>query len=165
MIWKFQRTMFKGVVVDSELVVPNEKLSTTTSAARASSSNCCRPSTLCRSMRIPRSAPVPHPIPGLLRKWIAQRRLDTHDVSSVVGKEHRGHRAGHAPGQVENAEMFECSPAIRLHPFTFGFGLTIALTMSQRSEVLPFSPRSGMPLHLSSTKRSIHSSFEVEASA
>ena len=53
--------------------------------------------------------PVPHPIPGLLRKWIAQGRLDPDDVSAVVGKEHRGHRAGHAPGQVENAQMFECS--------------------------------------------------------
>ena len=52
---------------------------------------------------------IPDPIPGLLRKWIAQGRLDAHDVRPVVGQEHGGHWAGHAPGQIENAQMLECS--------------------------------------------------------
>ena len=65
--------------------------------------------------------PVPHPIPGLLRKWIAQGRLDPHNVSSIVGKEHRGHRAGHAPGQVGTRRCSNAR-AIRLHPFTFCSG-------------------------------------------
>src|SRR6202453_2877243 len=82
--------------------------------------------------------PVPHPIPGLLRKWIAQGRLDTHDVSAVVSKEHRGHRAGHAPGQVENAQMLECS-CHTAPPLHLRLGPTIAPTMSQSSERLRFS--------------------------
>ena len=47
-------------------------------------------------------APIPDPVPGLLRKWISQRRLYPYDIGAVVDKEHGGHGAGHAPGQIEN---------------------------------------------------------------
>ena len=73
---------------------------------------------------------MPHPIPGLLRKWVAQGRFDTHDVSPVVGQEHRGHWAGHAPGQIENAQMFECS-CHTPPPLDNLVHRTIALTMSE----------------------------------
>ena len=77
-------------------------------------------------------APIPDPVPGLLRKWIAQGRLDSNDVSPVVGKEHRRHRAGHTPGQVEDRGNSTNAPAIRLLPFTYWWA-TIALTMSEES--------------------------------
>ena len=50
-------------------------------------------------------APIPDPVAGLVRKWIARWRLDPYDVGTVVGQEHGGHRSRHAPGQVEDAQI------------------------------------------------------------
>ena len=54
-------------------------------------------------------APIPDPVPGLLREWITRRRLDPYDIGAVVGQEHGGHGAGDAPGQIEDTQMIERS--------------------------------------------------------
>ena len=126
--------------IPSRAVVPNEKLSTTTSDGPGELIELLPALDALQIDAGTALTPIPHPIPGLLRKWIAQGRLDTHDVSPVVGKEHRGHRAGHTPGQVENAQIARMLQPYDSTPSHSG-GSTIALTMSEES---PFSR--GVPI-------------------
>ena len=133
----------QGVVVDAEPCrsSPSEKLSTTTSDVLASSSNCCRSLAALQIEADTALASIPDPVPRLLGKRIARGRLDPYDVGTVVGQEHRGHGAGDAPGQVEDAQIFECS-SHTTPPLHIPVGSTIVLTMSLHHETAQ-TPRPG----------------------
>ena len=99
-------------------------------------------------------ASIPDPVPGLLRKRIARGRLDPYDVGTVVGQEHGGHGAGDAPGQVEDAQIFECS-SHTTPPLHIPVASTIVSTMSLHDEAArkPGHAASGTPPALSGSEQ------------
>ncbi len=77
-------------------------------------------------------AAMPDPVSRLPGKGIATRRLDPRDLRAVVGEEHRGHRTGDPPGEIEHTYAIK-DPRHRPEPTNSRLAITMALDRHARN--------------------------------